>query len=108
MGDHFKVDIDQLDRFVKSLQQATKDLDEARKALSHVRSTEIGTARLDEACDTFQERWKYGSEQLSELIGGISEGVKSNKLSYQEFENNLEKTLKQMADSATSGGGGKN
>lgn len=108
MGDHFKVDIDQLDRFVKSLQQATKDLDEARKALSHVRSAEIGTARLDEACDAFQERWKYGSEQLSELIGSISEGVKSNKLSYQEFEENLEKTLKQMADSATSGGGGKN
>lgn len=108
VGDHFKVDIDQLDRFVKTLQQATKDLDEARKALSHVRSAEIGTARLDEACDTFQERWKYGSEQLSEMIGGISEGVKANKLSYEEFEENLEKTLKQMAESATSGGGGKN
>ncbi|WP_030899675.1 MULTISPECIES: hypothetical protein [unclassified Streptomyces] len=108
MGDHFKVDIDQLDQFVKSLQQATKDLDDARKALSHVRSAEIGTARLDEACDAFQERWKYGSEQLGEMIGDISEGVKSNKLSYEEFEENLEKTLKQMAESATSGGGGKN
>jgi exonuclease VII small subunit len=107
VGDHFKVDIDQLDRFIKTLQQATKDLDDARKALSHVRAAEIGTSRLDEACDTFQERWKYGSEQLSEMIGSISEGVKANKLSYEEFEENLEKTLKQIAEVSTSSGGGK-
>ncbi|MHA5054094.1 hypothetical protein [Streptomyces sp. SD15] len=107
MADHFKVDLDQLDRFVKTLEQAVKDLDEARKALSHVRAAEIGTPRLDKACDTFQERWKYGSEQLSEMIGEISKGVKANKLSYEEFEENLGRTLKQMAESSTSGGGGK-
>lgn len=105
MGDHFKVDVDQLDRFVKTLQQATKDLDDARKALAHVRAAEIGTSRLDEACDTFQERWKYGSEQLSEMIGAIGEGVKANKLSYEEFEENLQNALKQMAEASTSGDG---
>ncbi|MET7478707.1 hypothetical protein ABZT17_30680 [Streptomyces sp. NPDC005648] len=105
MGDHFKVDLDQLDRFVKTLEQAVKDLDEARTALSHIRAAEIGTPRLDEACDTFQAKWKYGSDQLSEMIGEISEGVKSNKLSYQEFEDNLDKALEQMAESSTSGGG---
>ncbi|SCK33041.1 hypothetical protein [Streptomyces sp. WMMB 322] len=105
MGDHFKTDTDQLDRFVKTLESSVKDLDEARSALSSVRGDQIGTARLDEACDGFQEKWKYGSEQMSELIGGISEGVKANKKSYKEMEDNLEKALKQMADQGTSGGG---
>jgi uncharacterized protein YukE len=107
MGDHFKTDTDQLGEFVKSLQQSIKELDEARKALSHVRADEIGTARLDEACDTFQEKWKHGSEQLSEMIGTISEGVKSNKLSYEELEKNLAKALDQMAETSTSGSGKK-
>ncbi|GGO47717.1 hypothetical protein GCM10012287_20980 [Streptomyces daqingensis] len=105
MGDHFKTDTDQLDQFVKSLESSVKDLDEARTALSHVRGDQIGTSRLDEACDTFQDKWKYGSEQISELIGGIKEGVKANKKSYKEMEDNLEKALKQMADQGTSGGG---
>lgn len=105
MGDHFKTDTDQLDRFIKSLQQSLKDLDEARKALSHVRADQIGTQRLDEACDTFQEKWKYGSEQLSEMIGAISEGVKANKLSYEELEKNLGDALKKMEEKATSSGG---
>lgn len=105
MGDHFKTDTDQLDRFAKTLDSSVKELDEARTALSHVRGDQIGTARLDEACDGFQEKWKYGSEQLGELIKGIKEGVDKNAKSYKEMEDNLEKALKQMADQGTSGGG---
>jgi exonuclease VII small subunit len=107
MGDHFKTDVDQLDQFVKTLDSSVKDLDEARTALSHVRGDQIGTSRLDKSCDEFQDHWKYGSEQMSEMIGGIKEGVKSNKLSYQEMETNLEKALKQMEQQGTSAGGGK-
>jgi exonuclease VII small subunit len=105
MGDGFKTDTDQLDQFVKTLKDSVEDLEEARTALSHVRSAEIGTSRLDEACDKFQEQWKYGAGQMSEMIGGISEGVKANKLSYEEMEKNLEQALKKMAEQGTSGGG---
>ncbi len=104
MGDGFKVDTDQLDMFIKDLEQSVTDLREARKALSHVRSGEIGTTRLDEACDTFQDKWKYGSEQMSEMIGNISEGVKKNKLSYKAMEENLEEALKKMAEQGTPAG----
>jgi hypothetical protein len=109
MGDHTKTDTDKLGQFVKDLNQAVTDLDEARKALAHVRADQIGTSRLDEACDEFQDRWKYGSEQLSEMIGSISEGVKSNKLSYEAMEDNLTKSLNKMANEGTSAGdnGGK-
>lgn len=105
MGDHFKTDTGQLDQFAKTLESSVKELDEARTALSHVRGDQIGTPRLDEACDGFQEKWKYGSEQMGELIKGIKEGVDKNAKSYKEMEDNLEKALKQMADQGTSGGG---
>lgn len=107
MGDHFKTDVDQLDQFVRTLSDSVKDLDEARSALEHIRGDQIGTSRLDKACDEFQEHWKYGSEQMREMIDGIKEGVKANKLSYQEMETNLEKALKQMEQQGTSAGGGK-
>lgn len=106
MGDHFKTDTDQLDQFVKALKQAVTDLDEARGALSKVRADQVGTSRLDEACDGFQDRWSYGAGQLSEMIGSISEGVKANKLSYDEMEDNLTKSLQKMANEGTSGGNG--
>lgn len=106
MGDGFKVDTKQLETFVADLERSVKDLEEARTALSHVRSGEIGTARLDEACDTFQKQWKYGAEQMSEMIGSISEGVKANQLSYEEFERELAQALNKMTEEGTSAGQG--
>ncbi|MPY62928.1 hypothetical protein [Streptomyces spongiae] len=105
MGEHFKTDTDQLGQFLKTLEGCIRDLDEARTALAHVRADQIGTKRLDEACDGFQERWKYGSEQTKKMIDAVSEGVKSNKKSYEEVEDALEKAFKDIADRATSGQG---
>jgi Ca2+-binding EF-hand superfamily protein len=104
MGDHFKADIDQLAQFLKNLEGCVRDLNEARSALDHVRADQIGTSRLDEACDGFQERWKYGSEQTKEMIDAVIEGVKSNKKGYEEVEEALEKVLNHLAKS-TSGKG---
>ncbi|MFE0329602.1 hypothetical protein ACFW08_23000 [Streptomyces sp. NPDC058960] len=106
MGDHFKTDTDQLGQFLKTLEGCIRDLNEARSALAHVRADQIGTKRLDEACDGFQERWRYGSEQTKKMIDAVSEGVKSNKKNYEEVENALEKAFKQMAQQTTSGGSG--
>ncbi|MBA2809398.1 hypothetical protein E0500_018840 [Streptomyces sp. KM273126] len=106
MGDHFKTDIGQLEQFLTSLERCVDELNEARSALDHVRADQIGTARLDEACDKFQEEWKYGSDKTKEMIDAIKEGVQSNKKGYEEVEEALEKALKQIADKSTSGGNG--
>ncbi|MYT73319.1 MULTISPECIES: hypothetical protein [unclassified Streptomyces] len=103
MGGHYKTDTDALGKFVASLESSVDELDAARVALSHVRGDQVGTARLDAACDTFQDRWRYGTEQLSEQIGGIAEGVKDNKLSYEELEKNLADALNKF-QASTSGG----
>lgn len=106
MGDHFKTDIGQLDQFLTNLERCVDELNEARSALDHVRADQIGTARLDEACDKFQEEWKYGSDKTKEMIDAVKEGVKSNKKGYEEVEEALEKALRQIVDKSTSGGGG--
>ncbi|GCD35207.1 hypothetical protein OEIGOIKO_02950 [Streptomyces chrestomyceticus JCM 4735] len=102
MGDHFATDTDQLGAFLKTLEGCVRELNEARSALAHVRSDQIGTQRLDGACDGFQERWKYGSEQTKKMIDAISEGVKSNKKGYEEVEKALEAALKDITRKATS------
>lgn len=74
MGDHFKTDIGQLQQFLTNLEKCVDELNEARSALDHVRADQIGTPRLDEACDKFQDEWKYGSEKTKELIDDINRG----------------------------------
>lgn len=97
MGDHFSTDIDQLDAFTKELKSADDSLEQARTALQHVRSDQIGTAELDEACDGFQERWKYGNEQIRERIGKLTEGLQKNTDNYREVEKSLEESFKRAA-----------
>lgn len=104
MGGKFKADTDQLAQFIRSLEGCVKDLNDARSALEHVREDQIGTEELDEACDDFQDRWKYGAEESTKMIDAISEGVKVNKKNYEEVEEALAKALKEIEQKATSGG----
>ncbi|MGW3139405.1 hypothetical protein [Streptomyces sp. NPDC001139] len=106
MGDYFKTDIGQLEQFLTNLERCVDELNEARSALDHVRADQIGTARLDEACDKFQDEWKYGADKTKEMVDSIKEGVKSNKKAYEEVEEALAKVLQQIADKSTSGGAG--
>lgn len=106
MAEEFKVDLSQLASFGRTLKQSVSQLEEARKALSHVRADQIGTGRLDEACDTFQERWKHGTGELKEMIEAVDEGVDKTLQSYKEFEENLQKALKKMGETAAANAGG--
>ncbi|WP_031484884.1 hypothetical protein [Streptomyces bicolor] len=106
MAGEFKVDLDHLKSFGDTLKRSVEELEGARKALADVRADQIGTARLDEACDTFQDRWAYGTDQLKELIKAVGEGVETTMLSYKTFEEELSKALKQMNDTAAANAGG--
>jgi hypothetical protein len=105
MGDHFRTDTDQLGQFLKSLEGCVQDLNEARSALSHVRADQIGTSELDEACDEFQDRWKYGADQTKKMVDAVSKGVEVSKKNYEAVEEALEKAFKAM-EAQTSGGDG--
>lgn len=97
VGDHFKTDIDQLATFTRDLKGANDCLERVRTALQHVRTDQIGTPELDEACDEFQERWKYGNEQIKERIDKLTEGLQQNTDNYREVETSLEESFKRAA-----------
>lgn len=99
MGDHFKTDIDQLEAFRNDLESANTSLEEVRREMQQVRSDQIGTKDLDEACDGFQERWEYGSGQIKERIDKLTEGLKKNTDNYREVERSLEEGFRRAAAS---------
>ncbi|WP_020133617.1 hypothetical protein [Streptomyces sp. 351MFTsu5.1] len=101
MGEQFTTDLQQLETFIGTLEGCVQDLNEARTALAHVRADQIGTQRLDESCDGFQERWKYGAEQTKKMIDAVSEGVKTNKKAYEAVEEALDKAFKDIAKAST-------
>ncbi|MCP3818338.1 hypothetical protein NLX86_09480 [Streptomyces sp. A3M-1-3] len=81
-----RVPIDQLGRFSRALEESLTSLREARRALEHVRSDQIGTPELDEACDGFQRRWKYGAEQLGDRVKTVHDGIKLSHEGYAQVE----------------------
>ena len=100
MGDRFKVDVDDLQSFEKTLDQAHSSLEEVRKQLREVTAGGIGTKELDEACNEFQDHWSYGSEQIAEQTKKLKEAVGKTAENYKEVETALEKAFAQAANKA--------
>ncbi|MFJ8647654.1 hypothetical protein ACIRNI_16215 [Streptomyces sp. NPDC093546] len=86
MDSPLRADCDQLGRFSHALGESLTSLAEARRALEHVRADQLGTRELDEACDGFQERWKYGAEQLGIRIKAVHDGVRLSHKGYVQLE----------------------
>ncbi len=89
-----RVRTSELGRFAKALADSVDSLAEARRALDHVRADQIGTAELDAACDSFQESWSYGAEQLGARIPGIQSAVALSHNGYVELNRAIAEALK--------------
>lgn len=94
MDRDLQVDTDQLGRFSRALGSSLTSLAEARRALEHVRDDQVGTKELDEACDGFQRRWKYGAEQLGARISAVHRGVKLSHEGYTQVNKAIEAAFK--------------
>ena len=94
MDRDLQVDTDQLGRFSRALGRSLTSLAEARQALEHVRADQVGTRELDEACDGFQGRWKYGADQLSARIRTVHVGVKLSREGYAQVNKAIESAFK--------------
>ncbi|MET9379215.1 hypothetical protein ACFYV5_03345 [Streptomyces sp. NPDC003035] len=94
MDPDLQVDTDQLGRFSRALGQSLTSLGAARRALEHVRADQLGTRELDEACDGFQQRWKYGAEQLGLRIKAVHEGVSVSHEGYAQLNRSIESAFR--------------
>ncbi|WP_328393588.1 hypothetical protein OHS70_03725 [Streptomyces sp. NBC_00390] len=84
MNGLLQADMNQLGRFSRALDRSLTSLAEARHGLEHVRADQLGTKELDDACDAFQKRWKYGAQQLDSRIKSVNDGVKASHKGYTE------------------------
>ncbi|MEE1754045.1 hypothetical protein [Streptomyces sp. SP18CS02] len=94
MESDLRVDTDQLGRFSRALGESLTSLGEARRALEHARADQLGTGALDEACDGFQQRWKYGAELLGIRITAVHDGVRASHAGYDQLNRAIESAFK--------------
>jgi Sec-independent protein translocase protein TatA len=102
MAERLAVDDDELAHFMKLLKKSGSSLKGLRKALSDASVTGLGTDDLDAACESFQEDWKYGTEEIGEQTEDLAKIIGQSKDSYNEVDKALEEALKK----ARSGKGG--
>jgi len=102
MSGFFRVDLGALDKVAVALNQAGDLMGEALCAMGQeggkgffdaVTGDALGTTGLDEACGSFESAWLYGLEQIQNDIKSITEGVQANRQSYQEVDDDVEKTM---------------
>jgi Sec-independent protein translocase protein TatA len=94
MAERLAVDDDELAHFMKLLKKSGSSLKGLRKALSDASVTGLGTDDLDAACESFQEDWKYGTEQIGEQTEDLAKIIGQSKDSYNEVDKALEEALK--------------
>ncbi|GCD44214.1 hypothetical protein [Streptomyces paromomycinus] len=100
MGNNFSVDTGELGDFMRTLKKAHESLEEVRNQMNQVTSDRMGTTDLDQACNDFQEHWKYGSEQIAEQTKKLTESVSKTKDNYEEVERSLEEVFKKATGRA--------
>ncbi|WP_425828799.1 WXG100 family type VII secretion target [Streptomyces fractus] len=86
MGDHFKVEVDELDQLIRQLHQSQ---DSMRKALSSMRDTgpkSTGSKSLDNACDEFHDSWDDAITKIADGTQQIEDKLRTTKSNYQATE----------------------
>ncbi|MER5771093.1 hypothetical protein [Streptomyces sp. NPDC001985] len=89
-----QVDTEELGRLARALERSLSSLAEARSALRRARTDQLGTGRLDRACDGFQERWAHGAERLRDRIASIDDGVRLSHRGYAEVDTAVEDSFR--------------
>lgn len=89
MTGFLQVDIDVLGKTVQSLRSAEQVLTDAMKAMSKDGNADIGTAALNDAADSFQRRWQFGIERISESARVTADGVAQCLTAYQQLDTQI-------------------
>ncbi|MDI2132474.1 hypothetical protein [Yinghuangia seranimata] len=101
MGSMYQVDIDQMRAMITKLNTAEQSMRDAMAAMHSTGGADnVGTKKLDDACNDFQKHWKYGLDQIHKDIESTLKGLDDAMKNYEEIE-------KALADLFTQTGGDK-
>ncbi|MGM7648252.1 hypothetical protein ACSVDM_25385 [Nocardia sp. JW2] len=89
MTGFLEVDIDVLSKTVQSLRGAEQVLTDVTKTMAKDSGTDLGTAALNDAADSFQRRWQFGIERISESARTTADGVAQCLTAYQDLDKQL-------------------
>ncbi|MCZ2524854.1 WXG100 family type VII secretion target [Streptomyces sp. HB2AG] len=93
MGDHFKVEVEDLDRLLKQLHSSQDDMRSALNALKEVGPKSTGSEALDNACDEFHDSWDNAITKIADGTGQIEEKLKATKKNYEATEQAIRDAL---------------
>jgi signal transduction histidine kinase len=86
MGDHFSVEVQDLDRLLKQLHNSQDDMRKALGALKEVGPKSTGSQALDNACDEFHDSWDTAIKKIADGTQQIEEKLRATKDNYEATE----------------------
>jgi peptidoglycan hydrolase CwlO-like protein len=86
VGDHFKVEVNDLDRLIKELHNSQDNMRKALNALKDVGPKSTGSEALDNACDEFHDSWDNAIKKIADGTQAIEERLKQTKNNYEQTE----------------------
>jgi methyl-accepting chemotaxis protein len=96
VGSFFQVDLDVLQRMIKTLGDAGDQMDTALKSMSSSQAGQIGTDAFNHAADDFQHTWQYGLGQLTQMIKETNEGVSKAHDAYKQTEDGVTQAMQKI------------
>lgn len=95
MGDHFKVEVNDLDRLITELHNSQDDMRKALSALKDVGPKSTGSEALDNACDEFHDSWDNTIKKIADSAQALEERLKQTKNNYEQTEQAIREAFAQ-------------
>lgn len=86
MGDHFKVEVEELDQLIRQLHTSQDSMRKALRAMEDIGPKSTGSKALDNACDEFHDSWDNAIAKLADGTQQIKEKLRTTKNNYQATE----------------------
>lgn len=94
----FKVDIEQMRAMITKLWAAEAAMRDAMHVMGVISPENVGTEKLDDACNGFQKKWKYGLGQIEKDIDATIKGLDEVLDLYAEVEAALADLFRKQAE----------
>ena len=83
------VDLTALERTAQRLGRVEEELQACAQALRHASASDLGSARLDDACADFRDSWSYGTEKLGQAASVVRQQLEEGLRVYVEADEAL-------------------